>query len=76
MTKLGRTVGTERTVLRPYLDTRPAVIYQVFCLKFVKHGVIFRLYFRYNVAPTACFDGWVALPSSLLHVPMVAHLGS
>ncbi len=32
MTKLGRTVGAERTVLRPYLDTRPAVIDHVFCL--------------------------------------------
>ena len=26
MTKLGRMVGAERTVLRPYLDTRPAVV--------------------------------------------------
>ncbi len=35
MTKLGRTVGAERTVLRPYLGTRPAVIYHIFCLTFV-----------------------------------------
>ncbi len=35
MTKLGRTVGADRTVLRPYLGTRPAVIDHVFCLTFV-----------------------------------------
>ena len=26
MTKLGRTVGADRTVLRPYLGTRPAAV--------------------------------------------------
>ena len=35
MTKLGRTVGADRTVLRPYLGARPAVIDHVFCLTFV-----------------------------------------
>ncbi|GIC71615.1 hypothetical protein LF01B1_06300 [Limosilactobacillus fermentum] len=34
MAKLGRMVDAVRIVLRPYLDTRPAVIYHVFCLTF------------------------------------------